>query len=100
METFKVVNTLNNLYELINIKRKTKHEIRLKFFDNNINLGNGDLIKLNIKLLDKNWEGYTDCYNYGSIDSVFGKNILTEEDVDIIKIKSKNNVFILKRLYG
>ena len=100
METFKVVNILNNLYELINVKRKSKHEIRLNFFDNNINLGIGDLIKLNIKLLDKNWEGYIDCYNYGSIDSVFGKNILTEEDVDIIKIKSKNNVFILKRLYG
>ena len=100
METFRVANVLNNLYELINVKSKSKHEIHLNFFNCNINLNKGDLIKLNILLLNSNWEGYSDSYNFGSIDSIFGKNILSEKDVDLIKIKTKENVFMLKRLYG
>ena len=100
METFQVVNVLNNLYELTNVKSKSKHEIHLKFFNYNINLNKGDLIKLNIQLLDANWEGYSDSYNFGSIDSIYGKNISSEEDVDIIKIITKDNVFMFKRLYG
>ena len=100
METFQVVNVLNNLYELTNVKSKSKHEIHLNFFNYNINLNKGDLIKLTIQLLDANWEGYSDSYNFGSIDSIYGKNISSEEDVDIIKIKTKDNVFMFKRLYG
>ena len=100
METFQIISVEGDHYELFDIKNHSKHEIILSFFDISEKLHKGDMVQFSKLLLNSEWEGYSDHYNFGPINSIYGKQKLKAVDVDVIKLIISGKVIKLKRLYG
>ena len=60
----------------------------------------GDYIYINEELLNPNYEGFSTCYTFGSLDNKYGKHNILKNDVDVIKIVANDLEVYLKRLYG
>ena len=60
----------------------------------------GDLIYINKELLDPKYEGYSTSYTFGSLESKYGKENISIDDIDVIKVVKGETTIYLKRLYG
>ena len=100
MSTYEIVNICGNKCEIKETKTKKLYFISFKIINLSFKLKIGDLIKFNNKLLNSEWEGYSDEYYFGPIDSIFGKQIFSENDFDLLEIKRNGKIIKLKRLYG
>ena len=59
-----------------------------------------DIIYISEKLLDKKYKEYSNTYTFGNIDDKSGRDISTENEIDLIVIEMNNQKYYLKRLYG
>lgn len=102
---------MNNLKKLVivniegykyTLKDKNEHNyvINLEFFDIQKKPLIGNYIYIGKELLDKNYDGYSTSYTFGSLENKYGKKIISLKDIDIIKIVLEENSIYLKRLYG
>lgn len=74
--------------------------INIEFQDIDIKPNINDYIYISEKLLDKNYKEYSKSYTFGNIDSIYGRKIEEDNDVDIIAISINNKKTYMKRLYG
>lgn len=88
---FKFKDDKNNIYSL-----------NLEFFDIEEEPKVGDYIYMSAELLNQKYAGYSTNYTFGDLDSKYGKENLSLNDIDVIKleIKDSNKEIYLKRLYG
>lgn len=61
---------------------------------------NGDYICIAEELLNPKYEGYSTSYTFGSLESIYGKENILINDIDIIKVIIDEKEIYLKRLYG
>ena len=72
----------------------------IDFFDIDEKPKNGDFIYINSELLNPKYEGYSTNYTFGNLESKYGKENISIDDIDVIKIITDNTEIYLKRLYG
>lgn len=89
----------NYVYILQDSKDK-KYTLNLEFLDTDINPEEGDTLIFNSELLNPSYDGYSLAYTFGNLDSKYGKNNISIDDTDAIKVIHKNKENYLKRIYG
>lgn len=94
------IEKIENYEYLLEDEDKKSYSLNLEFFDLEENIKNGDYIHIDEKLLDKNYDGYSYSYAFGSLDSKYGKNNISLNDTDVIKLETQKKEIYLKRLYG
>lgn len=99
MEKLKIEKIENERYLLIN-KNGKKFEFNLTFYDLEDKLNIGDFIYFNKELLNPEYKEYSDTYFFGPLDEVYGREIKTKDDIDLIKIKTNSRTIYLKRFFG
>lgn len=99
MEKLKIINKNGYLYNLEDDTGK-EYILNIEFQDIGENVDTGAYISLCRELLDPKYEGYSNHYTFGSLESKYGKEINTINDIDVINIETNDKVILLKRLYG
>lgn len=99
MIKLEVVKIDNYLYELKDENNVT-YNLNLEFLDFEEPLQIGNQISMNSRLLDPEYEEYSTSYTFGNLDNKYGKENLTIDDIDVIKIIKDDKEIYLKRLYG
>ena len=79
---------------------ENKYIISIEFFDIQENLKIGDYIYFSKELLDPSYDGYSTSYTFGDLANKYGKNNISINDIDVIKIIIDTKEIYLKRLYG
>ena len=74
--------------------------LNLEFFDIQEAPKEKDYIYISEKLLDNKYDGYSTSYTFGELDSIYGKENIELNDVDVIKLVINKNEIYLKRIYG
>ena len=87
---------------LFNLKddRNNKYEFCIEFYDIDVSPEIGDYINISAELLNPRYAGYSTLYAFGNLENPCGRENLDIDDIDIIKVITKNKEIILKRLYG
>lgn len=52
------------------------------------------------ELLNPKYEGFSNIYTFGSLESKYGKENISITDIDVIKVAINKLEIYLKRLYG
>lgn len=99
MVKLKIINIKSYLYDLKD-EKGDKYILNLEFFDLAEKPKAGDYIYMKKELLDPKYDGYSTSYTFGSLESKYGKENITTDDIDVIKIVIDNKQIYLKRLYG
>lgn len=101
MKKLKIVEINDANYTLIDDEEKT-YNLVIDFLDIERLPKENDIIIINEKLLDKKYEDYCFMYTFGNLDSKYGRNKDTLEEVETLRIiyKDDNKEVMLKRLYG
>ncbi len=99
MKKLKIINKDNYLYTLED-KDNNRYIFNLEFQEISIMPDINDFIYISKKLLDKNYEEYSNMYTFGPLDSSYGRKINNENNLNIIKLDIKDKIIYLKRLYG
>ena len=99
MIKLKIVNIDGYKY---NLEDEDEHNyiINLEFFDVEEKLKIGNYIYINRELLNSKYEGYSTSYTFGSLENKYGKENISIDDIDVIKVILGNEEIYLKRLYG
>ncbi|MEE3343022.1 MAG: hypothetical protein VZS44_02915 [Bacilli bacterium] len=99
MKKLKIIKRDNFMYTFIDDKNK-EYTINIEFQDIDTLPKINDYIYISEKLLDKNYQEYSNIYTFGPLDSSYGRIIDDENNPDIIRIDIGKNSIYLKRLYG
>lgn len=101
MKKLKIVEINDVNYTLIDDEEKT-YNLVIDFLDIQRLPKENDIIIINEKLLDKKYEDYCFMYTFGNLDSKYGRNKDTLEEVETLRIiyNDDNKEVMLKRLYG
>jgi hypothetical protein len=99
MMELKIVNIDGYKYNLED-KEKHKYVISLDFCDLAEKPKIGNYIFLNKELLDSKYEGYSTSYTFGNLESKYGKENISINDIDVVKVIIDKKEIYLKRLYG
>ena len=94
---------ISNIYGYeYNLKDEEEHNyiINMDFFDIEEKPKIGDYIYINKELLDPKYDGYCTSYTFGSLENKYGKENITIDDIDVIKVVLDKIEIYLKRLYG
>ena len=94
--------TINDVnYTLIDDEEKT-YSLVIDFLDVNRLPKENDVIIIDERLLDKEYEDYCFMYTFGDLDSKYGRNKDTLQETETMKIvySDDNKEVLLKRLYG
>lgn len=99
MVKLKIVNIDGYKY---NLKDEERHNyiINLEFLDIEKKLEIGNYIYINKELLNPKHESYSTSYTFGSLENKYGKENISINDIDVIKIILDKKEIYLKRLYG
>lgn len=81
-------------------EKNNKYNLNLEFFDIEENPKVGDYIYISAELLNSKLEGYSTNYTFGNLKNKYGKENITLNDIDVIKIATNGLEIYLKRLYG
>lgn len=99
MVELKIIDNEKYIYNLED-KNEKKYILNLEFLDINEKPKKGDYIYINSELLNKQYDGYSTSYTFGSLESKYGKENISMDDVDVIKVVISGMEIHLKRLYG
>lgn len=99
MVELKIINNVRYIYNLED-KNEKKYVLNLEFFDINEKPKKGDYIYINGELLNKEYDGYSTSYTFGSLESQYGKASISMDDIDVIRVVINGMEIYLKRLYG
>ena len=99
MKKMEIVDKRNYVYTFEDEEGKP-YNINLDFLDIEKKPEIGEYIFFNEELLNPRYDGYSTSYTFGSLDSKYGKNNISLDDVDVIKLVMEEKEIYLKRLYG
>lgn len=99
MIKLEIISKNNYEYEVKDEKEKT-YILNLEFCDIKDKPKEGDYICISEELLDSLYDGYSTNYTFGELDSIYGKENVKINDIDVIKLIMNKNEIYLKRLYG
>ena len=99
MKKMEIVDKRNYVYTFEDEEGKP-YNINLDFLDIEKKPEIGEYIFFNEELLNPRYDGYSTSYTFGSLDSKYGKNNISLDDVDVIKFVMEEKEIYLKRLYG
>lgn len=99
MIKLEITNLDNYLYTLTD-ERGKNYTFNLDFLDIQDKPQIGDYIEISEELLNPKYEGYSTYYTFGGLDSKYGREITSEDDIDSIKVIKNELEIRLKRLYG
>lgn len=99
MIKLEIISRNNYEYEVKDESGKT-YILNLDFFDIQEKPTGGDCIYISEELLDSQYDGYSTSYTFGGLDSIYGKENIEINDIDVIKLIINKNEIYLKRLYG
>ncbi len=94
--TIKSIN--NNDYELVN--NDNIYKLNIKFFDIEKTPKEGDIIYISENLLDKKYHEYSDSYQFGSVNSIYGREVNKNSENEVICIVMNGENTYLKRVFG
>lgn len=100
MEKFLVVNVSENRYTLRNVETTKEFKVKFTFFDLEQPIKRGDMISLHAELLDPKYSEYSKHYYFGAKDKVYGRNVTSKDDIDVMGIYSNGKSIALKRFFG
>ena len=86
-------------YELLD-QSGERYKLNLEFIDVFDQPKEDDFIVMDECLLNPRHEKYSHSYTFGPLDSVYGKENVTQADPDFISIIVDDEEISLKRLYG
>ena len=93
-----VINQEGNVYELFS---EMTSKIILRILFDGINKPNaGDKILIHSDLVDRNSEIFTQPYVFTLCDEVSIDEIKKTKNAEYVGVKTKNNYYCLKRMYG
>lgn len=99
MTKLKIVDKKNYEYKLED-ENNNKYKLVLDFLDVKDKPKIGDYIYINEELLNSTYDGYSTRYVFGNLESKYGKENISIDDIDVIKVIIDNLEIYLKRLYG
>lgn len=94
MKRLKILNVDNHNYVLED-KDKNKYKLYLEFYDINTFPKENDYLYINELLLNEKG-----LLSFGSLTGIYGRDIIDEQDKDIIVLIINNEKICLKRYYG
>lgn len=100
MQRLEIINIENKYLYYLKNERGNKYTLGIEFFDIEEKPKVGDCIYMSKELLDTKYDGYSNNYTFGSLESEYGKKNISIGDIDVIKLKIGHNEIYLKRLYG
>ena len=95
-----VVNISKWQYTLKNVETNQEYVKALEFHGLKKPLKIGDQIIMHKELLDPEYHEYSNQYAFGPVDEVYGREVSSSADTDVIGIKQGNDIISLKRFYG
>lgn len=99
MIELEIVGIDNYEYKLKD-ENENNYILNLEFLDIKEKLKIGNYLYINEELLNTNYDGYSTSYTFGNIESNYGKDNISIDDIDVIKIVIDDKEILLKRLYG
>ena len=99
MIKLKIIRCDNYTYKLKSESGEI-YDLNIEFFDLDEKPNKRDYIYMSEELLNPIYEGYSKSYTFGSLQNIYGRDIIPEKDVDCIKVKINKKEILLKRLYG
>lgn len=99
MTKLKIVDKKNYEYKLED-ENNNKYKLVLDFLDVKDKPKIGDYIYINEELLNSRYDGYSTRYVFGNLENKYGKENISIDDIDVIKVIIDNLEIYLKRLYG
>lgn len=98
MIKMKIVKKENSLYSLKTENGK-EYQLSLEILDFD-EPNENDYLCMHAELLNPRYEGYSTFYTFGNLENKYGKENISLNDIDVIKIIKDSNEMFLKRLYG
>ena len=95
-----IIKEINGYEYIFEDESNNEYKFNLEFLDLEKPLQIKNEIEINKELLNPKYDGYSTNYTFGSLDSVYGRNNLSLDDIDIIKVITDEKEIYLKRLYG
>ena len=99
MIKMEIVKKDNYIYELKD-EKENKYTLNLDFFDIEESPKVGDYIYISAELLNPKYAGYSTSYTFGKLENKYGKENISMNDIDVIKVVTNNLEIYQKRLYG
>ena len=89
----------NTIYKLIDDKG-FEYQLNLEFIGLDRKLKINDIIEISMELLNPKSSSYNAFYTFGLLDDITGRNNISMNDLDVIKLIINDEEIYLKRLYG
>ncbi len=89
----------NTIYKLID-DRGFEYQLNLEFIGLDRKLKINDIIEISMELLNPKSNSYSAFYTFGLLDDITGRNNVSMNDLDVIKLIINDEEIYLKRLYG
>lgn len=100
MKEFKIINIKDFEYELVDDNNKS-YKISMVFYELKQKPKINSRVFLSSQLLDKSYYEYSDCYYFGKVGSIYGRNPDSKSyEIDIIEIELDGEKVRLQRHYG
>lgn len=93
-----IKSVVNNDYELMN--NDNIYKLNIKFYDIEKTPKVGDVVYMSERLLDKNYREYSDSYQFGVVNSPYGRDININSETEIICVVINEKNIFLKRVFG
>ena len=93
-----IKNVNNNDYELVN--NDNIYKLNIRFFDIKKFPKVGDIIYASENLIDKKYCEYSDSYQFGAVNSIYGRKININSEQEVICIVMDGENTYLKRIFG
>lgn len=100
MAKLQIIGINNEKYSLIDLESQKEYQFELKFYGLKNNLKIGDKLGFHDELLDPKYKEYSQSYQFGPIDEIYGRNVAGLKDIDSIMLLVDNEKIYLKRFFG
>ncbi len=94
-----IKNIDNTIYKLID-DRGLEYRLNLEFIGLDRELKINDIIEISMELLNSKSSSYSSFYTFGLLDDITGRDNVSMNDLDAIKLIINDEEIYLKRLYG
>ena len=98
MKKLQIIKKENSLYKFKD-EEEREYEIALEIHDFE-EPNEGDYIYMHNELINPKYEGYSTFYAFGNLVNKYGKENISTDDIDVIRVIKNKEEILMKRLYG
>ena len=95
-----IFDKIYKIFCTVKDEKENKYTLNLDFFDIEESPKVGDYIYISAELLNPKYAGYSTSYTFGKLENKYGKENVSMNDIDVIKVVTNNLEIYQKRLYG